>query len=321
MIFSELKFVIIISDKYYYLKDHLGSVRVVVDTVGEIVSYSDYDAWGMILNGRSSNFGFADDKYKFTGKELDTETGYFHFGARAYDGRIGRWNVIDPLNSQRPGLSPYNYCQNNPIAFVDPSGMLDTKYVDEEGNPLAETNDGNDATVTVSNSQDFLDDFNNTSVLARDSEIKNSEWITKYGIQLTAEEGVQVSGWAIASLAMGVEVLNYKYGELTYRIFNKAGNLDPHIYINGWGGGPVQVAKIGKTLKFVSRTLGVISVGISMNSYINGNINEYELGSDLVMSGVGVLGGAYGAAASLGYEVGKLHPLKLIGIDATKWFK
>jgi RHS repeat-associated protein len=111
------------SDKYYYLKDHLGSVRVVVDTVGEIVSYSDYDAWGMILNGRSSNFGFADDKYKFTGKELDTETGYFYFGARAYDGRIGRWNVIDPLFEKYPNVSPYNYALNNPLRFIDPKGM------------------------------------------------------------------------------------------------------------------------------------------------------------------------------------------------------
>jgi len=51
---------------YFVIKDHLRSIRVVVDTLGEIVSYGDYDPWGMILNGRSINFGFADDKYKFT---------------------------------------------------------------------------------------------------------------------------------------------------------------------------------------------------------------------------------------------------------------
>ena len=110
------------SDKYYYLKDHLGSIRVVVDTVGEIVSYDDYDAWGMQLAGRSANYGYANDKYKFTGKELDTETGYFHFGARAYDGRIGRWNVVDPLFEKYPNVSPYNYALNNPLRFIDPKG-------------------------------------------------------------------------------------------------------------------------------------------------------------------------------------------------------
>ncbi len=108
---------------FCYNYNHLGSIRVVVDTAGEIVSYSDYDAWGMILNGRSSNFGFADDKYKFTGKELETETGYFHFGARAYDGRIGRWNVVDPLFEKYPNVNPYNYVLNNPLRFIDPKGM------------------------------------------------------------------------------------------------------------------------------------------------------------------------------------------------------
>jgi RHS repeat-associated protein len=76
----------------------------------------------MILNGRSSNFGFADDKYKFTSKELDTETGYFYFGARAYDGRIGRWLQVDPLAAKYPNVSPYNYALCNPLRFIDPKG-------------------------------------------------------------------------------------------------------------------------------------------------------------------------------------------------------
>ena len=104
-----------------------SQIRAIVYTVREIVSYDDYDALVMILNGRSINFGFADDKYKFTGKELDTETEYFHFGARAYDGRLGRWNVVDPLFEKYPNVNPYNYALNNPLKFIDPNGM----WVDE----------------------------------------------------------------------------------------------------------------------------------------------------------------------------------------------
>jgi RHS repeat-associated protein len=103
-------------------KDHLGSIRVIVDEAGEIVSYDDYDPWGMVLAGRSGNDGFANDKYKFTGKERDVETGYDYFGARYYDSRIGRWLQVDPLADKYPGWSPYNYTLNNPLKFIDPDG-------------------------------------------------------------------------------------------------------------------------------------------------------------------------------------------------------
>jgi RHS repeat-associated protein len=109
-------------NRYYYLKDHLGSIRVTVDDSGDVVAYDDYDPWGMILNGRSG-LSIDDGRYKFTGKERDAETSYDYFGARYYDSRIGRWLSVDPLADKYPGWSPYNYCFNNPINVVDPTGM------------------------------------------------------------------------------------------------------------------------------------------------------------------------------------------------------
>lgn len=88
------------------------------------VNYTYYGPWGMILNGRSSNFGFADDKYKFTGKERDDETGFDYFPpGRTYDSRVPHWLQIDPLADKYPGWSPYNYALNNPLRFIDPKGM------------------------------------------------------------------------------------------------------------------------------------------------------------------------------------------------------
>jgi RHS repeat-associated protein len=114
--------------RYYYLKDHLGSIRVIVDEVGNIVRSDDYDPWGMILEGRSTDNNYHNAKYKFTGKERDVETGYLYFGARYYDSRIGRWLAIDPLFKKYPGLSPYAYTLNNPVRFID----LEGKQVWEE---------------------------------------------------------------------------------------------------------------------------------------------------------------------------------------------
>ena len=61
-------------------------------------------------------------RYKFNGKELDPETGYYYYGARYYDPVVSRWLSVDPLAEKYPGLSPYNYTANNPVMLVDPDG-------------------------------------------------------------------------------------------------------------------------------------------------------------------------------------------------------
>jgi RHS repeat-associated protein len=92
----------------------------------QVVSYDDYDAWGMILEGRSAVNGDGRPRFKFTGKERDTESKYDYFGARLYDARVGRMLMCDPHSSSYLGLSPYAYVGNNPLAFVDPTGMDST---------------------------------------------------------------------------------------------------------------------------------------------------------------------------------------------------
>jgi RHS repeat-associated protein len=105
---------------YYYFKDHLGSVRAIVNEEVQIVAAFDYDAWGYPLEGRTYN---ADSiKFKYTGKELDKESLYDYFGARYFDSRIGRWGTTDPLMEKHIDYTPYNYVLDNPIVLIDPEG-------------------------------------------------------------------------------------------------------------------------------------------------------------------------------------------------------
>ena len=104
----------------YYLKDHLGSIRVVLNSTNTVISAQDYDAWGYILENRTYNSSAM--KYDFTGKERDDETSYDYFGARYYDSRIGRWGQVEPLLDKYVNISPYCYSLLNPINSFDPNG-------------------------------------------------------------------------------------------------------------------------------------------------------------------------------------------------------
>ena len=68
--------------------------------------------------------------FKFNGKELDEETGLYYYGARYYDPKISLWLSVDPLAEVNPHKSPYNYCSNNPVSRVDPTGMIDGDHTE-----------------------------------------------------------------------------------------------------------------------------------------------------------------------------------------------
>ena len=110
----------------YFIRDHLGSVRAVVDHTGKTVERNDYYPFG----GRHENASLpltGVNRYKFGGKETlePVSLDMLDFGARFYDPRIARWNTQDPLAEQNPSVSLYAYCSNNPISRIDPDGMLD----------------------------------------------------------------------------------------------------------------------------------------------------------------------------------------------------
>ena len=104
-------------DQYFYFQDHLGSSTYITDLNGKIAQYSAYTPYGeMFREYRNVT------PYRFNGKELDTETGLYYYGARYYNPATALWLGVDPLASKYPGMSPYVYCMSNPVKYVDPDG-------------------------------------------------------------------------------------------------------------------------------------------------------------------------------------------------------
>src|SRR5690606_30779465 len=67
--------------------------------------------------------GEYENPYKFNAKELDTETELYYYGARYYNPRLSVWYGVDPWAEEFPSWSPYVYTFNNPIRYIDPTGM------------------------------------------------------------------------------------------------------------------------------------------------------------------------------------------------------
>ena len=137
-------------DVYFYHGDHLGSANWITDADSNPIQYIHYAPYGeQIANQQTIGY---DERFKFTGKERDWETGYDYFGARFYDYRKGFWNSVDPLADKNISNSPYMYCSGNPIMLVDPDGR-DTLFVMSNGcvKDYTDTDGGQDVINVVKN--------------------------------------------------------------------------------------------------------------------------------------------------------------------------
>ena len=114
----------------YYLKDHLGSTRMVINDQGSVIEAMAYHSYGTIVDIGSYSSAIP-AREKFTGKEFDEEgrdvangipgIGAFYFGKRYYDPDLGVWISTDPKDQD---CNPYSYCGLNPISRIDPNGEL-----------------------------------------------------------------------------------------------------------------------------------------------------------------------------------------------------
>ena len=133
--------------RYYYHADHLQSAQFITNVRGEQYEHIEYTPYGELWIEETAP-GIDKLPFRFTGKELDEETGLYYYGARYLDPKYSRWLSGDPAlgeyipqapiddeakkhNENLPGLGGvyntvnlhvYHYAGNNPVKYVDPDG-------------------------------------------------------------------------------------------------------------------------------------------------------------------------------------------------------
>ena len=165
--------------RYYYHADHLQSAQFITNAKGEQYEHIEYTPYGELWTYKSktamlflttyNNFlakqpaglieetapGIDKLPFRFTGKELDEETGLYYYGARYLDTKYSRWLSGDPaLNdyipkagadtSKLPNGGAYNcfnfavfgYGNNNPIKYNDPTGETASYSIDDENKTI-----------------------------------------------------------------------------------------------------------------------------------------------------------------------------------------
>src|SRR6185437_11105877 len=116
------------SGVFYYFSDHLRTASVITDSAGNIKSDSDYYPWGGELQFTNTD----SNRYKFTGKERDSESGLDYFGARFYSSGLGRFITPDwdektttvPYAhwADPQSLNLYGYVRDTPETLIDEDG-------------------------------------------------------------------------------------------------------------------------------------------------------------------------------------------------------
>jgi RHS repeat-associated protein len=111
------------ADKLFYTRDHLGSVRELVDSDEVVRGRWDYDPYGK----RSANLitsGALSADMSHTGHYYHENSGLYLTWYRAYDPELGKWISRDPIEEDG-GINLYSYVKNSPIKFYDPAGLKD----------------------------------------------------------------------------------------------------------------------------------------------------------------------------------------------------
>ena len=313
-------------DAYFYHSDHLGSASWITDASGKPIQHLQYLPFGEpYVDQRTSGYN---ERFTFTGKERDEETGYGYFGARYMDHELMTgWLSVDPMADKYPSISPYTYCAWNPVKLVDPDGNEalenDDKWkvdrlnktitrVGLDGGNNTQYVEGEGAWIRNESRGDLLNEYDGFTVIDNvqsESQLNPGEERSKSPeVPPEAVAGTIIGGTGLGCEKMAKALFDYDNG--TY--MGKDGSIK--IMQKGKNGGvkgkyknqiklSANYSRSASIFKWAGRGLAVWSTVNTEMQAMNGEISTRERITNHVVDGVSLL--PYCWHASLFYELGK----------------
>ncbi len=276
------------SGMYYYHSDHLGSATVLTDSDGDVYQRIEYTPYGECwVETEAEDLNYL--PYKFTGKEMDEETGLYYYGARYMDPIYSRWLSTDPaIGDYIPGAGKgtaeefgklpgmggvfnhingnlYHYAGNNPVRYVDPDGRFE---IDEENKTaIAELNDSKDMKAI----EKFYKSHDDYTIYGLN---KNGD-----GLQFKSLDGLKSYNKSHTSK---------KNEEKFENIISTLGNCT--FIVSEIGKNAAQLGEISNSFGKISAALGVVSTGIDVKQMYDNP--SYSNAIDVLIDATGFIPGA-----------------------------
>lgn len=251
-----------------------------------------YYPFGLTFNSYTSG---VENLYKLTGNEEQPEWDVYDFNARMYDAALGRFNSIDPLaDFNQESWNPYHFNYNNPLRFVDPSGLYSTEEWMKDNGITS------DDLISVYQDDDDDDDSSDGEGTDPEKKKQQNEVSEPALASGTNSQGGNSSDNTVAGLSIAFGTAEAIVGKIstTLPVYDVGGKLIGHIQIITKGALPAatQAIKVGGNLLSIAGTMYDVKL-LTENKMSVGEFAYNATGTIASGATAFIVGGSVGAGA------------------------
>lgn len=276
------------------------------------------------------------ERFRFTGKERDEETGFGYFGARYMDHELmTMWISVDPLADKYPSISPYNYCLWNPVKLVDPDGNEavddgwkvdnqnktitrvnlyggdNTQYVEGDGAPVR-NNTSRGALLNEYKGYEVIDDVSGFAQLNPAEERAKSDAVSPETVAGTIVSGTGLGCNRMSKAIFDLENGTYMGEDGSTKIIQRGKNGGLKGRYKSQIKAAAKYAKFGRVCTAVGVVSSLASVDNTEDQYRNGQISNAKRWTNHAVDAVGCT--PIGWLAPIAYRLGENY-------GPSTWFK